>query len=89
MTQGRPVLEIQEGDSLVQIGMAAENLFKGNASPQLVRQLLEARLQSELKTHSSQGLSETEVDRDWELLQKTLVGAPLTARTENGRENRP
>ncbi len=87
--EGRPVLEIQEGDSLVQIGMAAENLFKGNASPQLVRQLLEARLQSELKTHSSQGLSETEVDRDWELLQKTLVGAPLTARTENGRENRP
>ena len=50
MTEGRPVLQIQEGDSLVQIGMAADNLLNGNASPQLVRQLLEARLQSELKS---------------------------------------
>jgi hypothetical protein len=38
-----------------------------------VRQLLEARLQSELRSKSSQGLSETEVDRDWKLLQKTVA----------------
>jgi hypothetical protein len=87
--EGRPVLEIQEGDSLVQIGMAADNLFKGNASPQLVRQLLEARLQSELRPRSAQGISETELGRDWELLQKTMVGAPLTARSERVHENHP
>jgi len=86
---GRPVLEIREGDGVVQIGMAADNLFDGNASPQLVRQLLEARLQSELKRGSAQGVSEAEVDRDWELLQKTIVGAPLTARSGNVREERP
>ncbi len=96
--QGRPVLEVQVGESLVQIGMAADNVFNGSASPQLVRQLLEARLQSELHRKGAKGLSETEMDRDWDLLQKTMSaetvsGAPLAARSasrpENIRGNRP
>lgn len=87
--EGRPVLEIREGDSLVLIGMAANNVFNGNASPQLVRQLLEARLQSELRSRSAAGISETEVDRDWELLQKTMAPSPLAASSENIREDHP
>jgi len=71
--QGRPVLQMEVGNSTVNIGMAADNVMDGNAPPQLVRQLLEARLQSELRSKSSQGLSETEVDRDWKLLQKTVA----------------
>ncbi len=70
---GRPILQLQVGNSVVQIGVAADNVMDGNAPPQLVRQLLEARLQSELRSKSSQGLSETEVDRDWKLLQKTVA----------------
>ncbi len=87
--QGRPVLEVQQGDTLVQIGMAADNVFDGNASPQLVRQLLEARLQSELRSRSAQGISETEIDRDWELLQKTMGPSSLTARSDSMRRNHP
>jgi hypothetical protein len=96
--QGRPVLEVQVGESLVQIGMAADNIFNGSAPPQLVGQLLEARLQSELRRKPAEGISETEVDRDWDLLQKTMSaetmsGAPLAARSasrsESVRGNRP
>ncbi len=93
--QGRPVLQLQVGESVVQIGVAADNVLSGNAPPQLVRQLLEARLQAELRGKASQNISETEVARDWELLQKTVpesnshaTNRPLQ-RIENVRGNRP
>jgi hypothetical protein len=99
--QGRPVLRMQVGDSLVQIGASADNVLSGSASPQLVRQLLEARLQSELRHKSVLGVSETEIDRDWKLLQQTMpqqssmadsdsrLAAHSTQRIENIRGNRP
>lgn len=87
--QGRPVLQVQVGDSVVQVGVAADNVLNGNAPPQLVRQLLEARLQSELRRRSSQGISESEVDRDWKLLQKSVAASPLPAHSENVRGNHP
>ena len=93
--QGRPVLELQNGDNETQIGVTADNVLNGNAPPQLVRQLLEARLQSELRGKSGLGISETEVARDWKLLQKTMgeTDSPFTAhsahRSENVRGNRP
>ena len=94
--QGRPVLQLQVGDSLVQVGVSADNVLNGNVPPLLVRQLLEARLQSELRSRSAQALTDAEVARDWKLLQKTLVESDTTdtpprssPRTENSRENRP
>jgi hypothetical protein len=93
--QGRPVIEVQVGESQVQIGVAANNVLNGNAPPELVRQLLEARLQSELRSRSAQGISETEVARDWDLLQRTIAehNSPLMnrslQRSENLRANRP
>jgi hypothetical protein len=93
--QGRPVLEMEVGGNPVQVGDSAENVLSGSAPPQLVRQLLEARLQSELRNGSSHGLTEVEVARDWKLLQQTLPenDEHLTARSaqrlENVRGNRP
>jgi len=92
--QGRPVLKVQVGESRVQIGAAADNVLSSNAPPEMVRQLLEARLQAELR-RTSRGLSETEVARDWELLQETLAesDSPVASRmpphSENIRGNRP
>src|SRR3984893_823416 len=57
--QGRPVLDVQVGKRRVRVGMAADNVLSGNAPPELMRQLLEARLQAELR-RSPQALSETE-----------------------------
>ncbi len=98
--QGRPVLRVQVGENLVEIGASADNILSGSASPQLVRQLLEARLQSELSHKSAIGLSETEIERDWKLLQQTVsrqtvadsdlrFAAHSPQRTENVRGNRP
>ncbi len=93
--QGRPVLQLQVGDSLVQVGVSSDNVLNGNAPPQLVRQLLEARLQSELRSRSALALTDSEVARDWKLLQKTLVEGDTTVtprpapRSENSRGNRP
>ena len=92
--QGRPVLDVQVGKRRVQIGMAADNVLNGNAPPELVRQLLEARLQAELR-RSPQALSETEIARDWDLLQKTQaqsesrVAIRLATRSENIVGNQP
>jgi hypothetical protein len=70
--QGRPVLQLQVGESSVQVGVAAANVLNGDAPPELVRQLLEARLQSELRRKSASLISEAEISRDWLLLQKTI-----------------
>ena len=92
--QGRPVLDVQLGKRRVQIGMAADNVLSGSAPPELVRQLLEARLQAELR-RSPQALSEGEIERDWGLLQKTQaqsdsrVAIPLATRSENILGNQP
>lgn len=93
--QGRPILQLQVGDSLVQVGVSADNVLIGNAPPQLVRQLLEARLQSELCSKSVEGLTDTEIARDWALLQKTAAASdsPVATRpaprSENSRGNQP
>ena len=100
--QGQPVLQLPVEDGLVEVGMAAGNVLNGNAPPELVSQLLEARLQSELRRRSAQDISETEVERDWQLLQKSMAAekaeqgtrdASLTAdstqHSESTRGNRP
>ena len=90
---GRPVLEMQVGENVVQIGASAENVLSGNAPPQLVRQLLEARLASELrKTH--RGITEIEVARDWKLLQQSLgnpdqAPVPHNSHADSVRGNAP
>jgi hypothetical protein len=92
--QGRPVLEVRVGETHVQVGAAADNVLSSPAPSEMVRQLLEARLQAELR-QSRRHLSETEVARDWELLQKTMadsdspVVSRIPLRPENIRGNRP
>src|ERR1700684_2701227 len=38
--QGRPILEVQVGESRMQIGVSASNVLSGNAPPELERQIL-------------------------------------------------
>lgn len=86
--QGRPVLEMQVGENLVRIGAAAGNVLEGSAPPELVRQLLEARLQSELHQRSSNGLSENELARDWKLLQQSMGGQSMDGQSFGARDPR-
>jgi hypothetical protein len=89
-SKGRPVLRIPVGDDLVQVGASADNVLNGQPPSELVRQLLEARLQSELAGRSSHSITEAEVSRDWELLQKTMAAdSPMTAHvTQRGESYR-
>lgn len=77
---GHPILRMQVGERVVDVGVSADNLFAGDAPPQLVRQLLEARLASEL-SRSRHGITDVEVARDWRLLQKASAApeSPFTA----------
>jgi len=93
--EGRPVLQMRVGDDLVEVGLSADNIFSGNAPPELVRQLLEARLRSELSGRAQHSATETEVARDWKLLQQTLgendfsPAAHPSVRAESFRSNGP
>lgn len=66
--QGRPELELQQDDQLVRIGLSEENVLTGSAPSPLVRELLEARLQTELRSKAAHEISEDDVTRDWNLL---------------------
>ena len=72
-SQGHPILEMQVGEKFVRVGASASNVMNGSAPPELVRQLLEARLGSELRHPSPHSISESEVDRDWSLLQRAVT----------------
>jgi hypothetical protein len=96
--QGHPILDMSVDGRLVRVGVSASNLLNGAAPPQLVRQLLEARLQSELRHGLANGTSSSEVARDWKLLQQTvledegnvrLTAARTPQRSDSVRGNRP
>ena len=92
--QGGPVLQMEVEGRIVRIGATAGNVLSGNAPPQLVRQLLEARLQSELRGRATRGLSEDEITRDWNLLRQTMpddspIADRSTLRSEALRSDRP
>jgi hypothetical protein len=69
--EGRLVLRIQRGDEVVSVGVAGSNVLANNAADGLTQELLEARLYSQLRRGSSPRASESDLARDWELLQKS------------------
>jgi|HubBroStandDraft_6_1064221.scaffolds.fasta_scaffold124774_2 hypothetical protein len=73
--QQAPVLQMHVGEQQVSLGASAENIFNGTAPPQLVQQIIAARLQSELRHGPPKGLSQQTITRDWTLLQQTMAQA--------------
>ena len=78
---GAPVLHLGLQGKLIRVGATAENLTEGNAPPELTREIVEARLQSELRHSSPHGISRSEVIRDWSLLAKAQRESAETSRT--------
>ena len=75
--QGRPVLQLQLGEKTVNLGATASNVLSGGAPPKLIQELLLARLQSELRQKNRNHLSQSEVARDWNLLQQAMSGQTM------------
>jgi hypothetical protein len=69
--QGRPVMRIQRGEEAVTVGVSPSNILDNDAAKRITQQLLKARLHAELRRGSSPKISESDVARDWELLQKS------------------
>jgi hypothetical protein len=67
--QARPVLRMQIGEQLVRVGISADNILSSAAPPQVVQDLLEARLEAELR-RAAPAVSERELARDWQLLER-------------------
>lgn len=80
--QGRPILQMQVGEQLVQVGATAGNILEAGAPPELVRQLIEARLESQLRHASPHSITQSEFERDWNLLQR------LTSENDSRYETR-
>ena len=68
--KGRPILRVQRGEEVVSVGVAGSNIFESDGN-RLTQELLEARLHAELRRGSMPKVSESDVARDWELLQKS------------------
>jgi hypothetical protein len=96
---GRPLLRIRQGGEMVSVGISESNVFENGVQKPLTKELLEARLRAELKKGVPKA-SESDVTRDWDLLQKALSdsdnevasqrGLPVPqTRTERTSGNRP
>ncbi|MGA7221006.1 MAG: hypothetical protein WBX38_22005, partial [Candidatus Sulfotelmatobacter sp.] len=70
--EGRPVFRIGSGEGIANVGAAPSNLFANGAPEPITLELLEARLRQELRRGSPPKVSESDVTRDWGLLQKAL-----------------
>jgi hypothetical protein len=73
--EGRPVLRIHVGEEVVSVGVADSNLFASDAPEQFTEQLLEARLHAELRKGNPPKASESDITRDWNLLQRAMNGS--------------
>jgi hypothetical protein len=69
---GRPILQLRIGDEAINLGVAEGNLLSGEATQQLSEDLLEARLEQELRRGNPPKVSESDVEHDWKLLQQAL-----------------
>jgi hypothetical protein len=95
--QGHPMLRVPMGEEVVSVGISGSNILANDAPEPFTQELLEARLHDELRRGKPPKASESDIARDWNLLQKALndpdaevtarVGRPLHAGSE-GRLDR-
>ncbi|HEX6803317.1 MAG TPA: hypothetical protein VF133_06515 [Terriglobales bacterium] len=67
--QGRPVLVVSLEGREFPVGLCRANTLRVSGSPELIEDLLLARLQSELKPKNPIRASEPQVNADWKLLE--------------------
>ena len=79
---GQPFLEIPLEGHAVPVGICRGNALRGSSAPELVQDLVLARLSEELKPNKPIRASATQVKNDWELLEdaREQNQAALTSR---------
>jgi hypothetical protein len=69
---GRLVLQTTIGPPVLNVGISANNVLSIDAPPQFIQALLTARLQSELQKSSLGKVSDRQIGRDLQLLQRAM-----------------
>jgi hypothetical protein len=69
-SMGRPILEVQIGGRLVNVGLSRENILSSPDPSGLAQEVLTARLRSELKRKAADKTAESDVISDWNLLKQ-------------------
>jgi hypothetical protein len=70
---GRPVLQVRSGDKVIAVGITGDNVLASEAPPEVVQELLVARLREQLKNGRAPKTSEAEVRSDWKLLKTAFA----------------
>jgi hypothetical protein len=83
---GAPILEVESENA--QIGICRNNALRMIAPPELVEDLLLARLEQELKPHNPSHVSKLQIEGDWNLLEQATKAteASLNEGTLGGTE---
>ena len=68
--QGRPVLRIHRGEEVVSVGVSGDNILENDGADGITQQFLEARLRADLQRGLPPKASESDIARDWDLLQR-------------------
>ncbi len=83
--QGRPVMRIPLGEEVVSVGVSGSNILTSDAPQPFTEEFLEARLHAELRRGSPPRASESDVTRDWNLLQKAMYGSGVEVAAQSDR----
>jgi hypothetical protein len=83
--QGRPVMRIPLGEEVVSVGVSGSNILTSDAPQPFTEEFLEARLYAELRRGSPPRASESDVTRDWNLLQKAMYGSGVEVAAQSDR----
>ena len=83
--EGRPVLRVRRGDEDVTVGVAHGNVLLNDTALQFTQQILEARLHAELRRSPSPKVSESDLEHDWNLLQRSLGSRQTEASAQFNR----
>jgi hypothetical protein len=84
-SDGRLVLRIRVGNEEADLGVAQGNIFSAESSGQFAQQLLEARLQEELRRGNPPKVSESDVEKDWTRLQRAMDTSDNQVATRDAR----
>lgn len=85
---GQAMLEVQGDDQTAQIGICRDNALRMVAPPELLQDLMFARLEQELKPAKPPRVSRQQIESDWKLLQQATKAseASLASGSLSGTE---
>ncbi len=74
--QGKPVMKVNLGREVEQVGISRSNILSASESPGLAAKLMAARLRQELRRPSLQKTAQSDVEDDLALLQQLVSAQP-------------